>query len=131
MQEALMRRLICRLMLIGTLGFSLVFVAQEQLDLASTFQSLSALSVLVAIGGVVLAVWTHFTEWRRPMTLLFGVLLGVAAVAAVVMLPELRASLGQLFSGISLEGSLPLVSAVMCLITYGALGIAHAPSSSN
>ena len=125
-----MRCFICRLLLLGALGFTLIFASQTQLDLANTFQALSSLAVLVAVSGVLLLVWRHFKEWRRPLIIIGSLALGIVALAAVATLPGLREFLGQLLRGISFEGPLPLVFAVMCLITYGVIGLARSPSSS-
>jgi hypothetical protein len=126
-----MRCFVCRALLVGAVGFTLIFMIQEQIDLIGAYQTLSSAAVLIALGGVVLIIWTHFAQWRRPLIIFGLLLLGATAVAAVVLLPGLQDLLGQLLRGISFEGRLPLVFAVMCLIAYGVIGIARAPTSTS
>ena len=126
-----MRCFICRALLVAALGFTLVFLIQEQIDLVGAYQTLSSLAVVVALAAVVIVIWTHFRQWRRPLLIFGALLLGVTAMAVVVMLPGLQEFLSQLLRGISFEGPLPLVFAVMCLIAYGVIGLARSPTSSN
>ncbi len=120
-----MRYFICRLLLISALGFTLIFAIQEQIDLRGSLETLSSLAVLIAIGGLLLIMWRHFTQWRRPLIIIGSMALGIVVLAAVALLPGLREFLEQLLRGISLEGPLPLVFAILCLITYGVIGLAR------
>lgn len=68
--------------------------------------------------------WRYLKQWRRPIILLGMGALGLGAIVAIIKTPELQQLLASLLRGISLDGALPLVFAVMCIITYGVLGLA-------
>jgi hypothetical protein len=124
-----MRCFICRLLLIGALGFALIFILQAQLDLKGTFDALSSFAVLAIILFALAGLWTHLKQWRRPLVIAGLGVVSIVALAAVMNSPELQQFVAQLLSGVSLEGPLPLVFAVLCIITYGILGIARTTTS--
>lgn len=123
-----MRCVICRLLLIATVIFVLIFMAQAQVDFGDLPQTLTGAAVLVLLGLLLYVVWTHLRQWRCPIIIVAAGAIGIAGLVAIVKIPELQQLASSLLRGISLEGALPLVFAVLCIITYGVLGLAHATS---
>jgi hypothetical protein len=123
-----MRGHFCRLLLIATVIFVLLFAVQAEVDLRGVPQALSSAAVLVALAILLYALWHLLKQWRRPIIIVALSVLGVTALVAIIKTPELQQLAASLLRGISLEGALPLVFAVLCIITYGVLGLAHSTS---
>jgi O-antigen ligase len=85
-------------------------------------------AVLVLLALLLYRVWRHLKQWRRPIIFVGLSALSLGALVAIIKMPELQQLLVNLLRGVSLEGALPLVFAVMCLITYGVLGLARTTS---
>jgi hypothetical protein len=124
-QEANMRCVICRLLLIATVIFMAIFMVQAEADFRDLPQTLAEVAVLALLAILLYALWQHLKQWRRPIIIVVLSALGLAGLVAMVKTPELQQLAASLLRGISLEGALPLVFAVLCIITYGVLGLAH------
>jgi hypothetical protein len=127
-QEANMRCVICRLLLIATVIFVLLFVVQTEVDLRGAPQALNNAAILVVLVILLYALWHLLKQWRRPIIIIALSALGIVGLVAIVKAPELQQLAASLLRGISLEGALPLVFAVLCIITYGVLGLARTTS---
>jgi hypothetical protein len=123
-----MRCVICRLLLIATVIFVLLFAVQAEVDLKDVPQTLASAAVLVLLVILLYALWQHLKQWRRPIITVALSALGLASLVAIIKTPELQQLTASLLRGFSLEGALPLVFAVLCIITYGVLGLAHPTS---
>lgn len=123
-----MRCFICRLLLIATVIFVLLFVVQAGIDFKGLLQTLASAAALVVLAMLLYELWQHLKQWRRPILALGIGLLGLGAISVIIKTPELQELIASLLRGISLDGALPLVFAVLCIVTYGVLGLAHASS---